>query len=112
MEKTYSIDIWPLAQKYLKKLQKKEKNLYERYKSAIIDIAENPHIGEMKTGDLAGICSYDFKYKGTHYELAYRIFEDHNGNLIVIILCGTRENFYDHLKRYVKTTHILKSTPF
>ena len=45
---------------------------------------------------------YDVSYSraAENYELAYRIYEK-NGQLIVIILAGTRENFYDELKRLV-----------
>jgi len=41
---------------------------------------------------------YDVSYSraAENYELAYRIYEK-NGQLIVIILAGTRENFYDEL---------------
>ncbi|WP_370651020.1 type II toxin-antitoxin system RelE/ParE family toxin [Acetobacterium sp.] len=38
----------------------------------------------------------------TNYELAYHISQLENGNIIVIIMAGTRENFYQELKRYLK----------
>lgn len=38
------------------------------------------------------------KYSGVNYEIAYRIYED-GDKLIVVILAGTRENFYEELKR-------------
>jgi mRNA-degrading endonuclease RelE of RelBE toxin-antitoxin system len=44
--------------------------------------------------------SHKLYYHKTNYEIAYRIYEDEG--LIVIILVGTRENFYDELKRYIK----------
>jgi len=50
---------------------------------------------------LRGIFGYDVKYGGINYELAYRIYEE-NGQLIVVILAGTRENFYTELKRLLK----------
>jgi len=34
------------------------------------------------------------------YELAYRIYDE--TQVVVIILAGTRENFYSQLKNYVK----------
>jgi mRNA interferase RelE/StbE len=40
-------------------------------------------------------------YKGIYYEIAYVIFEE-NGKLVIVILAGTRENFYEELKQYLK----------
>jgi hypothetical protein len=56
---------------------------------------------EVLTGDLAGIYGYDVYYSGTNYEIAYRVYED-GDKIVVVILAGTRENFYDELKRYMK----------
>lgn len=64
-------------------------------------MACDPYIGELKTGDLAGVYCYDVYYSKTNYELAYRVYEE-NGQLVVVILAGTLENFYDELKRYMK----------
>jgi len=44
---------------------------------------------------------YDVKYSGVNYELAYRIYEEEN-RFVVVILAGTRENFYEELKRLIK----------
>jgi len=86
------------AEKYLKKI--KESGLKSAFKTAICKISLDPYIGTQKTSDLRGIYGYDVRYGRTNYELAYRIYED-NGRLIVVILAGTRENFYDELKRLV-----------
>lgn len=95
----YEILFSPVTEKYFKKL--KEKALIITYKEAIQMISKNPYIGQIKTGDLAGIYGYDLKYKGSNYEIAYTINES-NGKKVVIILAGSRENFYDQLKRYIK----------
>ena len=50
---------------------------------------------------MRGIYGYDVRCGGVNYELAYRIYEE-NGRFVVIILAGTRENFYEELKRLVK----------
>jgi mRNA interferase RelE/StbE len=50
---------------------------------------------------LRGIYGYDVRYAGINYEIAYRIYEEKD-RLVVIILAGTRENFYEELKRLVK----------
>lgn len=93
----------PAAKKYFEKLKKKDKQLSELYKVNLQKIVNNPEIGEFKTGDLAGIRGYDFRHKGTVYEIAYSIEMGDNGELIVVILAGTRENFYHELKRYLKS---------
>jgi len=85
--------------RYFKKL--KDKKLKEIYKEAIINIRKNPDIGEAKTGDLKGIYCVGIRYNKVNYELAYRITELENGDMIIIILAGTRENFYKELKRYM-----------
>lgn len=88
----------PPAAKYLKKL--KDKKLKELYKKAIDAICMNVTIGELKTGDLAGIYGYDIYYNQTNYELAYTV-EYEKDTIVVVIMAGTRENFYNELKRYM-----------
>ena len=89
----------PPAAKFLKKL--KDKKLKTLYQEAIDKIREDHTIGEAKTGDLAGLYGYDIYYNKTNYELAYRV-EYVEDKLIIVIMAGTRENFYDELKRYMK----------
>jgi len=84
----------PIAEKY--------KNLKKLYKDAITNIRVNPLIGDAKTGDLKGIYSLDIRYNRTNYELTYRISHLDNGDILVVIMAGTRKNFYKELKRYMK----------
>ena len=95
----YEILFSPQAERFFKKL--KEKPLKKAYKTALLKLSENPYIGQPKRGDLAGIYGFDVKYKGINYEIAYTINEV-NGKKIVVLLAGTRENFYQQLKRYIK----------
>lgn len=95
----YEILFSPAAERFFKKL--KEKPLKKAYKTALLRLSENPYIGQPKRGDLAGIYGLDIKYKGTNYEIAYTISEV-NGKKVIILLAGTRENFYEQLKRYIK----------
>ena len=95
--------ILPPAAKYLKKL--KDKKLKQLYQEAINAILEDPTIGEEKTGDLKGVRGYDIYYNRTNYELAYTVeyIRKEGGEdpeVVVVILAGTRENFYDQMKRY------------
>lgn len=89
----------PPAARYFKKL--KDKKLKEKYLKAIEDIRANHTIGKEKTGDLRGIYCVDIFYNKTNYELAYRV-ETSDDKIIVVIMAGTRENFYDEIKRYLK----------
>lgn len=97
--------VLPPAAKYFKKL--KDKNLKKLYREAIDEILQNPEIADEKTGDLRGIRSYDIYYNRINYELAYTIeyVPNENSNevdIVVVIMAGTRENFHDALKRYLK----------
>lgn len=89
----------PPAAKYLKKL--KDKKLKTLYQEAIDKIRVDHTIGEPKSGDLSGVFGYDIFYNKTNYELAYTV-EYEDNKIIVVIMAGTRENFYDELKRYMK----------
>jgi mRNA interferase RelE/StbE len=87
------------AARYFKKI--KEKQLRKAYKEALKEISEDPYIGQPKRGDLSGIYGYDVRYQGTNYEIAYTINEV-NGKKVIVLLAGTRENFYKQLKGYIK----------
>lgn len=89
----------PPAAKFIKKLRdKKLKNLYQ---AAVDKIREDYTVGEVKTGDLSGVYGYDIYYNKTNYELAY-IVEYLENVVVVVIMAGTRENFYDQLKQYMR----------
>jgi len=95
----YEIQFSTAAQKYFKKLRnKKLKNVFSE---ALDKISGNPYIGAQKSGDLATVYGYGMHYNGVNYELAYLISEI-EGKMIVILLAGTRENFYEELKRMYK----------
>ena len=97
------VRILPPAAKFLKKI--KDKQLKYLFKKAMLEIATDPSVGGAKHGDLAGVYGYDIYYNKTNYELAYTvesIIDETNGEtkIIVVIMAGTRENFYDQLKNY------------
>ena len=95
----YELLFSPQAERFFKKM--KEKPLKEAYKTALIKLKKNPYIGQPKRGDLAGIYGFDVKPKSVNYEIAYTISEV-NGKKVIVLLAGTRENFYEQLKRYIK----------
>ncbi len=94
----FEIRFSPSAFKFFKKL--KDKKLKELFKNAINEISKNPYIGEPKKGDLTGIYGYDVYYHGTNYEIAYVIKSYDAENIVIIIMAGTRKNFYNQLKNY------------
>ncbi len=94
----YVLQYMKSAEKYFKKIR--EKGLKTAFRTALQTIAENPYAGKSKTGDLSGVYGYDVYYNKTNYEIAYYIYED-GEKAVVVIMVGTRENFYDELKRYL-----------
>lgn len=93
----------PPAAKFFKKI--KDKKLKKIFESTIKLIADDPTIGEAKIGDLAGIYCYDVYYARTNYKIAYTIDVNESGDIVVIIMSGTRENFYEQLKNYIRSNY-------
>ena len=95
----FDVIFLPAARNYIKKI--KDKILKKLIEEAINDIAEDYTIGEAKTGDLSGIYGYDVFYNKTNYEISYTV-EEVDNKVIIVIMVGTRENFYNELKKYMK----------
>lgn len=95
----YDLLFSPTAERYLKKL--KEEPLKDAYKAAFLAIMKDPYLGTRKRGDLSGVYGFDLNHRGISYEIAY-IVREGNEQKVVILLVGTRENFYEQLKRYMK----------
>ena len=95
----YQLIILPPAAQFLKKI--KEKTLKDLFQKTIDNILISPYIGEAKSGDLSGIYCCDIYYNRTNCELAYTLVQTPT-KTVVVLLAGTRENFYDELKRYMK----------
>ncbi len=97
MENKYALHFTPAAKRFFKKVT--DKKLKEKMREALIAISENPLCGVRKKGDLRGLWGYDIYYNQTNYEIAYTFYELPD-KIVVVILAGTRENFYKELKRY------------
>ncbi|WP_281242865.1 type II toxin-antitoxin system RelE/ParE family toxin [Sporolactobacillus nakayamae] len=82
---------------------KQNKPLYRLVSDAILEIRRDPAIGDEKNYNLAGVRSLDIYYQKTNYELAYSIEQDKEGNDVLVILFGSRENFYEVLRRYMNS---------
>ena len=89
----------PPAHNYIKKL--KDKRLKELIQASVDKIIKDPYVGDPKTGDLKGIYSFDLYYQRCNYEISYKIIETEEP-YILFIMVGTRENYYNELKKYLK----------
>jgi mRNA interferase RelE/StbE len=65
--------------------------------SAVIDIANNPQVGEKKMGDLASLYVYKFRSHNQLYLLGYTI--DDGVRFVYLEAIASHENFYRDLKR-------------
>lgn len=93
-------DLMPAAERYFRKIKVSDPILHGKYREAIRSICENPYIGTFKKGDLSGYMGYDIIYNNINYEMAYIISKNADGKIIIIVMAGTRENFYEELKNY------------
>ena len=91
----YEIFNSPAFGRKAKKLKKNEKQALD---NAVLDILNDPEVGEQKTGDLSGIFVHKFKIGKKLVLLSYEI-EDKE---ITLIFFGSHENFYRDLKAYRK----------
>ena len=81
--------------KFKKKSNKKFQLVIDEQIKKIID---NPTIGEIKKGDLAGISVYKFKHNRQLYLLSYEL----KINTLYLYTIGTHENYYKSLKKILK----------
>ena len=92
-------------------VKKAHKPLQLAIEDAVEEVCDNPDIGEPKAGDLAGIWVYKFKFNRQEYLIAYRPptpeAQRQGIDLELLIIdfyqAGSHENFYDELKRYLKS---------
>lgn len=94
----YKLVLSKTSQKFIKKIS--DKGLKNKIKDGLDRIKEDYTVGDRKTGDLKGFWSLDVYYNKTNYEICYELIED-QGKVIIVVMIGTRENFYKELKRYI-----------
>ncbi|MEW6607008.1 MAG: type II toxin-antitoxin system mRNA interferase toxin, RelE/StbE family [bacterium] len=94
----YHIEISSSVKKDLKKLsfEVREKIINE----ILPFLALDPYEGEILQGEFRRFWRFKFKHKKTEYRIVYEIFEEEL--IVLLIIIGTRENFYKKLKRRVK----------
>lgn len=81
----------PVFKRAYKKLHANEKS---KVNEAILEVIQNPKIGEEKKGDLAGVFVYKFKIHAKQLLLAY----EWNPKERLLLALGVHENFYRNLK--------------
>lgn len=65
--------------------------------AAIDEVAQQPHVGERKKGDLAALHVFKFRSSGQLYLLGYTL--DETVCLVYLEAVGPHENFYRDMKR-------------
>lgn len=96
---------------FSKFVKKAHKPLQLAIEDATEDVCANLEIGEAKVGVLNGISVYKFRFNRQEYLIAYRppLREavDKSFDLEFLLIdfyqMGSHENFYEELKRYLKT---------
>lgn len=88
-------------------VKKAHKPLQLAIEDAVEEVCGQFDLGELKLGDLAGIRVYKFRFNRQEYFLAYRP-PDETGKMPEFLVIdfyqvGTHENFYDELKRYLRS---------
>jgi mRNA-degrading endonuclease RelE of RelBE toxin-antitoxin system len=86
-----------IPNKVKKDLKKLEKPVIKEVLHLFDEIAENPFIGSHLKAELSSLYKLEFRKQGISYRLAYEIFQQEIQ--VQVIHVGTRENFYDELKR-------------
>ena len=92
-------------------VKKSHKPLQLVIEDAVDEVCADVTIGEAKLGDLAGIRVYKFRFNRQEYLMAYRprslveVVDPPAIEWLIIDFyqAGLHENFYDDLKRYLKT---------
>lgn len=82
----------PEFKRAYKKLHSNQKRAVDQ---AVIEVIHNPRIGEIKKGDLAGVCVHKFNCVNREFLLAYEF----DTRLRILLALGIHENFYRNLKR-------------
>ena len=87
-------------------VKKANKPLQLAIEDAVLYIQNSPASGEVKTGDLKDVYVYKFRFNKQEYLIAYKFGQ--TTDLVTLIWIdfyqvGSHENFYEELKRYLKS---------
>ena len=89
------------SSKFNRTAKKFPKELKAALDDQIRGIYENPGLGKLKKGDLAGVRVHTFGFFGQLYLVAYEV--DQVNKAILVYAVGGHENFYKNLKLYLKS---------
>lgn len=67
---------------------------------AFPQIAKSPLRGKILSGQFRTLRSLSLRHKGTEYRVVYQVLREER--VILIIILGTRENFYKRLARRLR----------
>jgi len=85
-----------------KDLKRLERSLQEEIRSQHLPkIREDPARGYPLLREFQGLRSHHFSYRGTDYRIVYEVFEEEG--IILILMLGKREGFYQALRRRLLT---------
>lgn len=84
----------PSGHKSLKKLPQ---NIKKPILKIISQLSDQPRLGNQLEGELKFLYCLHYKHGRVYYRIAYEIYEQNNE--IAIHYAGTRENFYQKLRR-------------
>ena len=85
------------TRRFLRQYKKLNDKTAKEVDDAVVQVANNPTIGEEKKGDLSELWVYKFKSNIQLYLLGYLI--DDGLRLIYLESIGSHENFYRNIKR-------------
>ncbi len=85
---------------FMRAVKKLHRNQVPALKDAIEVIKQNPLMGELKKGDLAGIRVYKIYILRQLILIAYLF--DEKANELTLLSFAPHENFYDALKKQLK----------
>ena len=94
----YQIRALTAVKKDLKRLDKPVRAAIEKDHFPAIQNA--PDAGDVLHQDLEGLRSYHFSQHGTQYRIVYEVHV--RERLVVVLMIGTRENFYERVRRRLR----------
>lgn len=87
---------------FRKAIKKFHRNQFPELKKAIEKITDDPSLGDLKKGDLAGVRVYKFHIHHQLVLLAYLYAEKKQDSLLTLLDISSHENFYADLKKHIK----------
>ncbi len=94
-----SYDIF-LSRKAEKQYKKLDLYIRKKLKNKFKILEQNPYNGFTLSGKYTGLRYLKITHKRVEYRVVYDVYD--KSREVLIIFLGTRENFYDELRRYFR----------